>query len=400
VDEQPLEVRGGEPPTTGPVVSFGSPRRPGLFVVASLVVVVVLAVAIGSHRSSGRSALPTTTPSVPSTPETATRATTTASIVATTKALTILESTTTVARRTRTDTGGPMLASLTHTELIIHTLDSIVRVDLDRGVVVNTPVPVISSTGPTFMVVGASSVLLRPLDYVTGYLVPDDADAQPLDGRLSAGTLWAYPGDAPGSVWVEPLGARSDRLDLVGFETDFAGTSVEFPNLYPWGPDGTGQVVLTGVGGAYVTGSKGLTRVTTGDVFAAGPTKWLVRECDEHHACTTATIDRSTGHKDVLNVDSLAEALVPVTGVITADGQSAAIVRPTGELEVIDLTSGEQHVVATPASVAPVWSFDGRFLFFVRDANTVSVFDRATGAIMVLPATVDDVEALAVRPAP
>jgi hypothetical protein len=90
--------------------------------------------------------------------------------------------------------------------------------------------------------------------------------------------------------------------------------------------------------------------------------------------------------------------------VITQDGRTAAIVRRTGELDVIDLTSGQLQNIAAYASnvnpVAPVWSLDSRFLFFASDTYTVAVFDRTTGTTTALRAPVDHVDALAVRPAP
>jgi hypothetical protein len=406
MEEVSVDVGGGPSQTPHSVVSLGRRRGPGVFIVAGLVAVVVLAGVFGAHRSSGRTAAPLTTTVLTTTaPATTVREVSTA-VVSTVVATTADASNAAVADRTVTELGGPLLASRTQTELIVHGLGAVVRIDVDRGRVTRTGVPTIGSTAPTFMVAGSRSVLLRPLDNVAGYLVPDDAGPQPLAGRLGNATFWAYPGPKAGLVWLEATDARqgAEVLDLVGFDVDFAPVSVAIRNLWPWGPDFAGQVVVTGVGGAYVTGPSGLTRVTTGDVFAAGPTKWLVRECDESHVCTMATIDRRTDHKEVLDVGSLAADPGSSTGVITQDGRTAAIVRRTGELDVIDLTSGQLQNIATYPSnvnpVAPVWSLDSRFLFFASDTYTVAVFDRTTGTTTALRAEVDHVEALAVRPAP
>jgi hypothetical protein len=390
-------------------VSFGSPRRPGLFIVAALVVVVALAVAIGTRRSTGRSALPTTTPSVPTTPATTARANTTSSIVATTITTAVASPGLTVAERTVVRGDGPLLASLTHTELIASGLDAVVRIDLDHGTVTRTRVTTIGSTGPTFMIAGSRSVLLRPMDNVTGYLVPDDGSPQRLKGLLGNGTVSAYPGPTPGLVWLELTDDRGNPagLTLASFEADVAPTStpilpILIPNLRTWGPDGAGEVVVVGVGGAYVTGPTGLTRVTTGDVVAAGPTTWLVRECDDHHACTIATIDRRTGAHAVVKVDFLADDPDPVKGVVSPDGATAAILHTgTGELDVVDLASGAQRNVAAVAKrVPPVWSLDSHFLFYVLDTYTISVFDRTSGITKGLYVEDQLINALAVRPAP
>jgi hypothetical protein len=403
VDELPLEIRGSEPPTRGPVVSLGSPRRPGRFIVAALVVVAALAVAIGSHRSSGR-ALPTTTPSAPRTPDTTARATTTSSIVATTAPTPLVPPGRTLAERTITTGDGPMLASLTHTELIASGVDAVLRIDLDRGTVTRTLLPQFQSTGPMFLVAGPTSVLVRPMDNVNGYLVPDGSGPMLPPGRLAEGTAWAYPGPMPDSVWISRISnGDPNALELVSFDAVIAMT-VPLDNVHPWGPDGTGQVVLVGLGGAYVTGPNGLTRVTTGDVFAAGPTKWLVRECDDRHVCTIATIDRGDGHRGAeLSLGYFPSVPSPLAGVVSADGLSAAAMRRSGELDVIDLSSGEQRNVATSASrvaqVAPVWSLDSRFLFFATANSELAAFDRVTGMSSVIYVEDQQVAALAVRPA-
>jgi hypothetical protein len=67
MDDLPVDVGADRSPTRGLVVSLGGRRGPGVFIVAGLVVVVVLAVVFGSQRSSDRVAPLTTTTAAPRT---------------------------------------------------------------------------------------------------------------------------------------------------------------------------------------------------------------------------------------------------------------------------------------------------------------------------------------------
>jgi hypothetical protein len=293
--------------------------------------------------------------------------------------------------------------------LLVHGAYGLDRTDLDQGRTISTPLPAIIGGGQRpFMVPGSRSVLVGPMSAGTVYLVPDDGGPpQPLLGRLAVGTSFAYPGPTLGLVWLSTVGPSPPGLDLVGFDVDFSHTVVANIDLRPWGPDGTGQVVLVGVGGAYVTGSGPLTRVTTGEVLAAGPTTWLVRDCDEHHICTATTINRQTGHKTRLNVDPLANRSDhPTSGVVSPDGTTAAIAfgeGPTDDVDLIDMRSGDQLTIlpAAAARVPPVWSLDGRYLFFLNDnTGVLSAFDRTTGTPTELLAHVTQIDSLAVRRVP
>jgi hypothetical protein len=397
MEELPIDVGGGSSATPGSTVSLGGRRRPGGLVAIAFIVVAVIAVVVGTRRSSDQASHATTTTSLAPT-----------SVGRTTVAeeTTVLESSTletpsTIAPdRTVTELGAPVLASHTRTELIVHTLDSLLRINLDSGEVVRTQVPIILTGEQTFMAVGSRSVVLRPANYIQGYVVPDDGGSRPAPGLLADGTLGLF--SNYDQFWMY-LGQPTPRLEGVSFDGGDQG-GIETPNLVPWGPDGTGQVVLTGLGGAYVAGSvPNLQRITTGDVFAAGPTTWLVRECDDRHVCTMSTIDRESHHRTTFDLPLLiAEPSPPVAGVIAPDGRIAAVVMSrTQTVDIINLWSGIEFSIPTAAiRVAPVWSLDGRYLFYVDDAGWLWVYDRNTDRVLAFPVPVHDVQALAVRPTP
>ena len=89
--------------------------------------------------------------------------------------------------------------------------------------------------------------------------------------------------------------------------------------------------------------------------------------------------------------------------MVSPDGQTAAIARsdPTGELDLLDVRSGAQTTISLNAGqVAPVWSLDGRYLFFVNDyTNFLAAVDRTTGSTMGFLTQVKQISSLAVRPA-
>ena len=197
-------------------------------------------------------------------------------------------------------------------------------------------------------------------------------------------------------------------LQLVAFEGAPAAGSIALGGVVmPWGPDGTGQVVLTGSEGAFVSGGSNLpSRITFGTILAAGPTAWLIRGCSNQTAqtgqniCTVSAIDRRTGMVTTGKFGLLDGSPVPVSGTISPDGRAAAIVLGSpSQLAVIDMSSGKQILAGIHPLADPVWSLDGRYLFFSQD-GTVEVFDRESGNVKTLGVDVRTTEAIAVRPSP
>lgn len=407
MEELPIEVGEGTSPTPRSSVSLGG-RPSGSFIAGALVVVVAVAVVLGTHRQSDQLAhKPSTSPST--TAHDASNTTSPSGVATTVDLATTALSTSPVPVRETVDVGAAVVGTHTGTELVIFGSDTLVRLDLDTGHRVITSAPT-SSGGPTVLIPGLSSVLLRPLDQVPGYVVPDDSVPLLADPPLDKGGKDVFPGPATGLVWLARGDAVNDAtgLDLYSFEGGVHQAplkSVPTPDLQAWGPDGTGQVVLTGVGGAYAAGIDGLSRITTGDVFAAGPTMWLVRECDDHHVCTISTIDRSTGARAKLDTLTPFANETAISGEISPDGRTAAInlddpsrYDDPSKFVVVDLRSGV--VTSLPVhltGVRPVWTLDSRYIFLV-DSGAVTAFDRENGTSRPISIGGNSVLALAVRP--
>lgn len=276
--------------------------------------------------------------------------------------------------------------------------DSVVRIQLAAGKVTRTPLPGLSSSGPVSFLVGPSQMLIRPLDFVTGYLVPDGRPAQELVApTMRAGPI--LPGPDRLHVWTP--NASNSALLLTDWAGHPTGRSLPVPPVASY-PDGVGYAVFDSVGGAYDAGPGGLHRVTTGAVIASGPTSWLTDDCDERNTCRAIVIDRATGHKRILNWTA---RLGVVRGTISPDGRSAALVLggDSGlQLHLLDLRSGTDRTLdlKLPDQLddsSMVWTPDGRWLFVAGASGYLSVVDVGSGGIRGLDVDLPELTQLAFR---
>jgi hypothetical protein len=295
----------------------------------------------------------------------------------------------------------------------------VVRIQLARGLLTRTAVPILDSSGPVSFYAGPAEVIVRPLDAVTGYLVPDRQPAQDAPGDLShGGPMLAGPD--PGHVWV-PVGEGDHAtMTLVGMDGRPTRTFVPLPtdlNGFT-SSDQAGYLLFTGTGGVYDTRPTGVSdagtepqggvrRVTAGALLAAGPTRWLTLECDDRGSCTTVVTDRRTGHRRNLGHRAALHGAME-GGVIAPDGSYAAVLRPdsqSGEVNVrlVSLTSGTEHAVAAPLDQQTiqagtiVWSPDSRWLFVAGAHGELSAVDPRTSTVRGLGVQVPPVIQLAIR---
>lgn len=304
-----------------------------------------------------------------------------------------------IARRSRRAVTLPPAAT---EHLVVRRTDgSFVELDAATGAANEIVVPPLDSTGAVYVVAGEGWTAVRPMDFVAGYLLDGDRPAERLQGGLDTGTFTFLPGPLPRTVWIDS-GDTGISLTLYGLD----GTPVAAPfrmatSREVLGGDGDGQVAAAGPGGVYVTSSGGWRRITTGRLLALGPTAAVAEECDEHLACVDAVIDRRTGERRVL-YDPARRALGDgVLGAVSPDGRWAALSDGSGtRIDVVDLASGSSVTVAITARSGnrPVWSPDGRRVWFVDDAGGVGWYDvtTATGGQLVL----GDAERFALRAAP
>src|SRR5262249_34422174 len=151
------------------------------------------------------------------------------------------------------DLGHPLLGVSAPWELFALSPFGVVRIQLAKGRITQTRVPPLTSTGPVSFLVGGDWTMIRPLDQVPGYLVPDGQPARKLTGVLNEGGE-VFPGPDPAHVWVPAADSGAPtNLGLVDVNGRLAGVTIPVPADMDGGivADATGYVVLNGPGGAY-----------------------------------------------------------------------------------------------------------------------------------------------------
>jgi hypothetical protein len=284
-----------------------------------------------------------------------------------------------------TEAGHRLLGVTGDWDLFARGPGEVVRIQVALGRITRTPVPALQSSGPVSLIAGAGGVVVRPLDFVPGYLVPDGGPTRPLaDGLSQGGEI--FPGPASNQLWAQS-GQDGSTLLLVALDGSRIGPSLRLPATTPWQlmPDGAGYVIARGVGGDYDARPDGLRRITPGSVVAVGPTGWLALECDDRARCGLVSVDRATGSRRPVAGTS-ADLSVPV-GTLSPNGSFAAVLRQRGGSEppavhLIDLASGKKHEIEVSAdpnaygTSGMVWSPDSRWLFLVTDNRLVAVDPR------------------------
>lgn len=310
---------------------------------------------------------------------------------------------------TVTELGHPLLGVTGRWELFGRGDGVVVRIQFARGRITKTAVPALHSSGPVFFVVGRDEAIVRPLDFVPGYRVSDGHPARQLSTTLGLGQGGpVFPGPAPNRVWATSVGGNSQTIGLTGLDDTRPGVVLPVPaggNVQQATPDGAGYLLFPGPGGVYDSRPDGLHRVTTGEVLAVGPTRWLVRECDSQGGCKNAVIDQANRAGHTLR-PIVSEANSPPPGVISPNGTTAAVIDQTAAVHLLDLNSGadERLSVLTNQSSfdlgSLVWSPDSRWLFIAAANGHLAVVDVRTRQVRDLGISLPNLSQIAIRSAP
>jgi hypothetical protein len=288
----------------------------------------------------------------------------------------------------------------------------LVRIGFAAGVITRTAVPELMSTGPVSFVVGPRQAVIRPLDLVPGYLVPDGRPARPLRAALSRGGP-AYPGPRAGLLWVQTgLGPR-EVMSLVTYAGRRAGGNVTIAGslAYLAIPDGRGYLLVQEGGAVYDIRPGRRWRVASGTLAAAGPSAWLVTRCS-HGRCRYQVVDPASGARRLVSGRVAPPGVATPPGVISPDGVVAAVVRyrPGHRplLHLINLATGADRILpisisesAGPAdgTSALAWSPDSRWLFAVTADGSLIAINPGTGQASALGVALPPVAQLAIRAA-
>ena len=301
-----------------------------------------------------------------------------------------------------TDVGHSLLGVRAGWELF--GLSEVVRIQLARARITRTAFPVLLSTGPVMLLAGPHQAIVRPLDYVPGYLVPDGRIARPLRGVLSSGGV-VLPGPRPGEFWIESGDGAHMSMLLVGPDGNRLGPAVPTPMSSGWpSSDGRGYLMVQGSAGVYDEGPGWRRLVTSGAIAAVGPARWLAVECPQGR-CRYLVINPASGSRYLLaGRASVARSVAPFAGAVSPDGQFAAVVvygrDGSTVLRLLDLVSSAVvlSVPVNPDTLGnAVWSPDGRWLFAVSPDGRLLAVNPVTQAVQGLGVSLPRLSALAVR---
>jgi len=294
-------------------------------------------------------------------------------------------------------------------QLVTYGPAGVVRIQPAAGRITRTAVPALASTGPAYFLTGPGEAIIRPLDGVTGYLIPAGHRARPLTGLLADGSI-VVPGPRPGQAWAESgFQARSMRLTWLNGRS--AGQSLRLPRG-PWTAlaDGQGYPLLSNLDDTSGTTPvlhdvrPGGVRRVRGYLVAAGPHRWLMASC-RRQRCTAAVVSPATGARRPLP-GRIPDAELGQPGVISPDGRLAAVFAVDGNqvtLQLISLVTGAQGQVRVPLSVASTdgqtlaWSPDSRWLFVVAAHGRLTAVSPGTGVARTLGVALPPVSQIAVQ---
>lgn len=311
-----------------------------------------------------------------------------------------------------TEVGHRLLGITGGWELFGRGPERVVAIRFADGRITQTAIPPLDSGGPVSFLVGPSEVIIRPIDFVPGYRVPDGQPPTGLSGPLSHGGP-VVGGPDPGHAWVTSTSLAHPALSLVSL----AGRpelSVLLPRTAPVlltaTSDGNGNVLLTGPTGTFDAGIGGLHRLSL-QPTAVGPRRWLAMSCPHRRHCRNVVVDPSGGALRILR--TLTGPAVPAKiwppGVVAPDGSTAAVFLLGGmsrvSLHLINLSTGADHPVDMPAGLVPAeqtlaWSPDGRWLFAITGQGQLLAIDARTFRAVHLGVSLPYLTQIAVRAAP
>jgi len=307
-----------------------------------------------------------------------------------------------------TEVGHRLLGATGNWALFGLTAGEVVRIQPAQGRITRTVVPALLSTGPVSFVAGPDQVIIRPLDFVPGYVIPAGHPARSLPAQLSHGPM--IEGPAPGQAWVLAGTEGHMVMSLVRLDGSQVGVTIQLPAGDPWpfASDGGGYLLVSDADGVYDARPGGLRWLTRSAVAAVGPTGWLTVSCDNRGHCTNVLIQAASGARRI--VPGPPAQLMPPPGVISPDGSTAAIFRVSRSghvtLHLLGLTSGADRALAGSPIRGPLgtqtlaWSPDGRWLFVVAANGKLLVVNRHTGRVSSLGAALPPLSQLAIRNAP
>jgi hypothetical protein len=282
---------------------------------------------------------------------------------------------------------------------------NVIRYRPSTQTLTTTPLPAPASTGTVSFVVTRHAAIVRPWDRVPGSLLQAGPRATKLTGRIASGGTILLPGPDENHVWVISSDNDDNQPSIreVGIDGKPTGTAITVPKKVqdPWfsiASDGAGYLLSQGPQGVYDLRPDGAHLVPHGQVLAAGPTGYVINDCDDVQ-CGMAVIGRSGDASTP--VPGPPEASAP--GIVSPDGRFAAVGdASSASVTLTNLATGRSTTVSgftgTDARYLSQMAFtpNSDYLLVVTADGLVPV-DTATltrGPTLAIP----DLVAIAIRP--
>jgi hypothetical protein len=296
---------------------------------------------------------------------------------------------------TVTELGHPLLGVTSGWELLARGDGVVVRIQPALGRVTRTAVPNLLSTGSVSFLAGPKEAMVRPLDRVPGYLVPDGKPPGQILESLAQGRNGpVLPGPQADLVLAQAPAAAAPVFVLSAFDGLPSGVQIPVPpGTSPLAAqaDGSGYLLFQRAHGLYDARPGSLRRISTGTLVAAGRTGWLTRECRADAHCVTVLVDRATRSRRIIGPGLSGSDDQP--GAIAPDGRTAAVFRVSARskltLSLLDLRTGRVRPLALPVGPSSrqgsiAWSPDSRWLLTADARGRLEAVAAATGKVTVL----------------
>lgn len=303
--------------------------------------------------------------------------------------------------------GHPLLGITGAAVLYLRGPGVVVRIELARGRVTMTPLPGLRSSGPVSFLAMPSGALVRPLDLVPGYLVPDGGPPAQLGGPLASGL--ALPGPRPGELWViDDSGGSTSSSQLVLLGADGSRRYAARVPTSDYGPptaDGSGYLLQSGSDGSIYDFRPDGTQLVVrhGVVLASGAGRWLTADCDAGSSCPAWIVQ--AGQRTPTPVGTQDVAPGQPVGSISPDGTVAALLRPKAgvtQLRLVDLRTGagrDTHVTLSIDAGASALAFtpDSSRIVVATADGSLQVVDVRSGAVRSLGVSLPPVRQVSIR---
>ena len=310
--------------------------------------------------------------------------------------------------------GHPLLGVNAGWELFARGPDELVAIQMARGLITETSVPVLqTSRSDVSFVVGPHEAIVRSPDNVPGYLIPDGRPAQLITGPFANGGV-LIPGPKPDQAWVMSGTSGQPTATLVTLAGTPAGETIRFNPRKELAteaaPDGHGYLLVLAnpPSGFYDVGPTFVNRIPD-HVIAVGPTGWLVLACHRKH-CNNTVINPATHSHRVLPGRAIRNSAWswPTLGAVSPDGSTAAVLDTKNpsrlSLRLVNLQSGA--VASVDVTIDPsapneclAWSPDSEWLFIATAQGKLVAVNAATRRVQGLGIQLPHITQLAVRPA-